>query len=30
MDGLHVEIDNLNNPVVGFYFIQSIDLMPKE
>jgi hypothetical protein len=25
MDSLHVEIDNLNNPLVGFCFIRSID-----
>jgi hypothetical protein len=25
IDSLHVEIDNLNNPLVGFYFIRSID-----
>jgi hypothetical protein len=25
VDSLHVEIDNLNNPLVGFCFIRSID-----
>jgi hypothetical protein len=25
VDSLHVEIDNLNDPLVGFYFIRSID-----
>jgi hypothetical protein len=25
MDSLHVEIDNLNNPLVGVCFIRSID-----
>jgi hypothetical protein len=26
VDSLHVEIDNLNDLLVGFYFIRSIDL----
>jgi hypothetical protein len=26
VDSLHVEIDNLNDFLVGFYFIRSIDL----
>jgi hypothetical protein len=25
VDSLHVEIDNLNDPLVGFYFIRIID-----
>jgi hypothetical protein len=25
VDSLHVEIDNLNNPLVGFCFIKNID-----
>jgi hypothetical protein len=25
VDSLHVEIDNLNDPLVGFCFIRSID-----
>jgi hypothetical protein len=25
VDSLHVEIDNLNDPLVGFSFIRSID-----
>jgi hypothetical protein len=25
VDSLHVEIDNLNNPLVGFCFIRDID-----
>jgi hypothetical protein len=27
VDSLHVEIDNLNNPLVGFCFIISIDIL---
>jgi hypothetical protein len=27
VDSLHVEIDNLNNLLVGFCFIRSIDLL---
>jgi hypothetical protein len=27
VDRLHVKIDNLNNPLVGFCFIRSIDLL---
>jgi hypothetical protein len=26
VDSLHVEIDNLNDPLVGFCFIRSIDI----
>jgi hypothetical protein len=26
VDSLHVEIDNLNDPLVGFCFIRSIDM----
>jgi hypothetical protein len=26
VDSLHVEIDNLNDPLVGFCFIRSIDV----
>jgi hypothetical protein len=29
VDSLHVEIDNLNNLLVGFYFIRSIDVLLK-
>jgi hypothetical protein len=27
VDSLHVEIDNLNDPLVGFCFIRDIDYM---
>jgi hypothetical protein len=27
VDSLHVEIDNLNDPLVGFCFIRSIDVV---
>jgi hypothetical protein len=27
VDSLHVEIDNLNDPLVGFCFIRSIDMV---
>jgi hypothetical protein len=27
VDSLHVEIDNLNNPLVGFCFIRNIDII---
>jgi hypothetical protein len=27
VDSLHVEIDNLNDPLVGFCFIRSIDVL---
>jgi hypothetical protein len=30
VDSLHVEIDNLNDLLVGFYFIRSIDKLKEE